>query len=116
MLAEAQEHQDAGRLAEAENSYRRVIESAGDSALAAEAYDGLAAVLQDRGNLDEAVTASRRSVELRQDADAAYALGDALERLNRPDDAIWAFQLASKIRPNFAEAQRAAGNAVAGEK
>jgi tetratricopeptide (TPR) repeat protein len=72
LLATADAHQDAGRLAEAEQVYRQVIEVAENPSQSADGHDGLAAVFQDQGRIDEAVAASRRAAELRGDPDYAY--------------------------------------------
>ncbi len=97
-------HHDAGRPGEAIALYRQVIDDAPDAPTSAEAYDGLAAVLQDAGDVDGAVAASLRSTRLRGDADGAYQLGCTLEQMNRPADADAAFTLAVEVRPGFAEA------------
>jgi tetratricopeptide (TPR) repeat protein len=95
---------DAMRFAEAEPLYRQVIAAAPDSPASAGAYDGIAAIFQDRGELEQAVPASKKAAELRGDADDAYAVGLVLENLGRGDDAVDMFQLAVKCRPGFAEA------------
>jgi Flp pilus assembly protein TadD len=100
---------DAGRGDEAVALYRRVIDAAPDDAETAEAHDGLAAVLQDAGDVDGAVVASRRAAELRGDADDAYRLGYTLDRMNRADDAHAAYALAAELRPTFAEAHAKVG-------
>ncbi len=95
---------DAGRPADAAVLYRQVVDAAPDAPASADAYDGLAAVLQDAGDVDGAVVASRHSVRLRGDADAAYQLGYTLEQMNRPADADAAYALAAEFRPGFAQA------------
>ncbi len=95
---------DAGRGSEAAALYRRVVDAGPDAPASADAYDGLAAVLQDAGDVPAAVDASRRAVALRGDADDAYRLGYTLEQMNRPADASAAYELAAGFRPGFAEA------------
>jgi tetratricopeptide (TPR) repeat protein len=96
-------------LNDAREVYLRVIKAAPDDPSTAPAYDGIAAVLQDQGHIDGAVAASRKAVELRRNPDAAYALGDQLERHGRADDAIEMFRLAAALRPGFAEAHARLG-------
>ena len=100
---------DAGRPAEAAALYRRVIDAAPDATASADAYDGLAAILQDGGQVDEAIAASTMAVRLRGDADDAYRLGYTLEQMNRPSDATAAYALAAEFRPDFAEAHAKIG-------
>lgn len=103
---------DAGRVVEAAAYYRQAIATAPNDPAAAGAYDGMAAVLQDQGHLPAAAAASVRAVELRRDADAAYALGDTLERLDRHSDAVEAFRLAARLRAKFPEAHARLGGAL----
>ena len=100
---------DADRVDEATALYRGVIDAAPDAPSSADAYDGLAAVLQDAGDVDGAVTASRHAVRLRGDADDAYRLGYTLEQMGRLDDANAAYELAADFRPEFAEAHAKVG-------
>lgn len=95
---------DAARPAEAMAVYRQVIDAAPDAPASSDAYDGLAALLQDAGDVDGAVAASKRSVELTGDPDEVYRLGYLLDQMRRPLDAIAMFDLASRLRPTFAEA------------
>ena len=95
---------DAGRGDEAAALYRSVIDAAPEAADSADAYDGLAAVLQDGGRVDDAVLASTAAVRLRGEADDAYRLGYTLEQMGRADDANAAYGLAADFRPAFAEA------------
>jgi tetratricopeptide (TPR) repeat protein len=95
---------DTGRSAEAATLYRQVIDAAPDAVASADAYDGLAAVLQEAGDVPNAVAASLRAVALRGDADDAYRLGYTLEQMGRPADADAAYRLAGECRPAFAEA------------
>src|SRR4051812_41296473 len=53
---------DAGRASEAAACYQRVVDAAPNAPASAGAYDGLAAVLQDQGNLARAAAASLRAV------------------------------------------------------
>ena len=100
---------DAGRAEEATALYRRVVDAAPDAPASADAYDGLAAVLQDAGQIPDAVAASLRAIELRADADDAYRLGFTLEQMGRMADADRAYAVAADLRPAFAEAQAKLG-------
>jgi tetratricopeptide (TPR) repeat protein len=95
---------DMGRADDAMPFYQSVIDGAGETTVAADAWDGLAAIYQDRGRIDDAVHAGKKSVGLRRDADQAYVLGSVLDKLGRPDDAIEAFAMAFAFRPTMAEA------------
>ena len=95
---------DAGRRDEATAAYRQVVDAAPDAAASADAYDGLAAVLQDAGDLAGAAAAGLAAAGLRGDADDAYRLGYTLEQMGRAADADAAYQLAAAFRPAFAEA------------
>ncbi len=95
---------DSGRPAEAETFYRRAIAIDSESTAASGAYDGLAAVLQDNGDLDGAVIASKKAALLRGNADDAFGVGNSLEYLGRIDDAVEMFQLAARLRHDFTEA------------
>lgn len=95
---------DAGRRDEAVALYRRVVEAAPDDPSSGRAYDGLAAHLQDLGDVPGAVAASKRSAEMTGDADEVYRLGYTLQQMRRPADATEMYDLASRLRPGFAEA------------
>jgi tetratricopeptide (TPR) repeat protein len=95
---------DSRRFSEAEPLYRKVIDAAPDSPASVGAYDGLAAVLQEFGDLDQAVPASKKAAHLRADPDEAYAVGLVLENLGRGDDAMEMFRLAADLKPQFGEA------------
>ena len=101
---------DAGGAAEAAPLYRAVIDAAPDDTASAGAYDGLAAILQDAGDVPNAVAASLRAVQLRGDADDAYRLGYTLEQMGRLPDADAAYALAVEFRPTFAEAHAKLGS------
>ena len=95
---------DAGRLDDAEPVYQQVIATAPHAPESAGAYEGLAAIYQDRGDLPKAVQASKKAAELLGDADNAYAVALVLENIGHRDDAMDLFQLAARLRPEFADA------------
>jgi tetratricopeptide (TPR) repeat protein len=95
---------DAGQLTEAEGLYRKAIALDGESPAAAGAYDGLAAIRQDLGDLEAAIPASKKAAVLRGSADDSFGVGNTLEFLGRTADAIEMFILATQQRPGFAQA------------
>ena len=61
-------------------------------------------VLGEQGQLDEAIAACRRAIELKPDhADAHYSLGNFLARTGRLDEAVAAYRKAIALRPDHAE-------------
>jgi tetratricopeptide (TPR) repeat protein len=104
LLTDADAHMDAGRLSEAEQAYRQVIDSAQTPAQSADGHDGLAAVFQDQGKIDDAIAASRRAAELLADPNHAYALASTLLKMGRTADALEVFKFVTTLKPDFAEA------------
>jgi len=66
---------DARQAVEAEGLYRRALAIDSESSAVAGAYDGLAAILQDGGDLDNAIVASKKAAVLRGNADDAFGRG-----------------------------------------
>ncbi len=95
---------DTQRLAEAEAMYRQAIAVDGESPAAAGAYDGLAAVLQDSGQLEPAIAASKKAAVLRGSAEDSFGVGNTLEFLGRIPDAVEMFKLAASQKEGFADA------------
>ncbi len=95
---------DAGQFTEAEELYRRAISIDGESPAAAGAYDGLAAIRQDMGDLENAIPASKKAAHLRGNADDSFGVGNTLEYLGRIQDAIDMYVLATEQRPGFIQA------------
>jgi Tfp pilus assembly protein PilF len=78
-----------------------------------EAHYNLAAMLQARGLLDEAIAEYSRAVELHpNDATANNSLGGALLASGDSSEAIAHFHLALKIRPDYFDAHYNLGNAL----
>jgi tetratricopeptide (TPR) repeat protein len=100
---------DWGRPDEGRPLYQSVIDANTDAAVTANAWDGLAAIYQDQGNIDDAVIAGKNSARLRKDADEAYILGSVLEKLGRSEDAIEVYGWAFEFRPTMAEAAAKVG-------
>jgi Flp pilus assembly protein TadD len=78
-----------------------------------EAHYNLGAMLQARGELDEAIKEYSRALELHpNDATANNSLGGALLAAGRSGEAIERFHLALKIRPDYFDAHYNLGNAL----
>jgi tetratricopeptide (TPR) repeat protein len=108
---------DAGQFADAEELYRRAIALDGESPAAAGAYDGLAAIRQDLGDLENAIPASKMAAQLRGSADDSFGVGNTLEYLGRNVDAIDMFVLATEQRAGFSQAHiKAAQHLLAVER
>jgi tetratricopeptide (TPR) repeat protein len=95
---------DDHRLAEARPVYEQAIALDPENPANAGAYDGLAAVLQDTGDLDGAIIASKKAAVLRGNADDSFGVGNTLEFLGRITDAIEMFRLAATQKDDFADA------------
>jgi protein O-GlcNAc transferase len=102
LFAEALGHHHAGRLAEAEQGYRRILRSVPAHA---DSLHLLGVIGLQTGNLEPALTLVERAVALRPDG-AIYRsnLGQILERLDRRDDAEIAYRKAIEIDARCAEA------------
>jgi predicted O-linked N-acetylglucosamine transferase (SPINDLY family) len=101
-FARALELHRAGRLAEAEQGYRRILERQPEHA---DSLHLLGVVALQTGHLDSALELVQRAVALRPDG-AVYRnnLGQILERLERGDDAARAYEAALELDPGYAEA------------
>jgi protein O-GlcNAc transferase len=109
-LAAGVQHHQAGRLAEAEACYRRVLEAQPNHA---EAHSNLGVALQQQRKLDEAIAAYRQAIGIKPDyAEAHSNLGVALRDQGKLDEAIAAYRQAIGIKPDYAEAHSNLGNAV----
>lgn len=102
--------QSGGRLADAIDRYRRVLEIEPD---VPGAHNNLGNALRDLGRLEEAIASYHRALELQPDfADAHNNLGTALRRAGRLEDALRSHRRALEIRPDFADAHNNEGNAL----
>ena len=70
LLAAGLQHHQAGRLAEAEACYRRVLAAQPNHA---EAHSNLGVALKDQGKLDEAVAAYRQAISIKPDYAEAHS-------------------------------------------
>jgi predicted O-linked N-acetylglucosamine transferase (SPINDLY family) len=101
LLAEAQRHHQAGRLAEAEMLYRRVL-AAEPAHFRALHYLGVAAA--QRGEYGQAEILIRRALALAPNyLEAHNNLGLALQSLGRLDDAVVSFRRALALKPDYVE-------------
>lgn len=95
-------HMVAGKLLEAANGFRTVIDIDGNSG---RAWNELGSCLRGLGELDAALEASRRAVTLLpNDAATHNNLGNVLLQTGRLDAARVAYEQALAIHPNYPEA------------
>ena len=110
LFAAGLQHHQAGRLAEAEACYRRLLAAQPNHA---EAASNLGVALKGQGKLDEAVAAYRQVIGIKPDyAEAHSNLGNALTSQGKPDEAITAYRQAISIKPDYAAAHYNLGNAL----
>jgi tetratricopeptide (TPR) repeat protein len=108
LFAEGLAHHQAGRLAEAENIYRRVL------AMRPDHFDSLhllGVVFLQRCQYEQAVR--QIDVALRQNPNNVNALnnrGTALKELKRFGDALASYDRALKLKPDYADAHSNRGN------
>lgn len=107
----AMEHQNAGRLNEAEVLYRQVLGAAPDHP---EALNWLGAIALQCGALDPARQLISRAIEVAPNYAEAYCnLGDVLATAGDMQGAADAYQKAIDLRPNFVEAVNNLGTVLA---
>jgi predicted O-linked N-acetylglucosamine transferase (SPINDLY family) len=102
VFAEALHHHHAGRLADAEQGYRRILETSPDHA---DSLHLLGVIALQTGRPEPALNLVQRAVDL-VPGGAIYRsnLGQVLERLARPEDAERAYRSAIALDPECAEA------------
>jgi tetratricopeptide (TPR) repeat protein len=101
-LSLAVQHHQAGKLAEAETLYRRVLQAEPRNS---EALHLLGLVAHQVGRNDLAVDYIQQAIRLRPEFPAAHNnLGICLKDLGRLDEAIANYQQALRLKPDFAEA------------
>src|SRR5206468_1898732 len=122
-LAAAIEHHRAGRLAQAEAMYRRVLERRSDHTAAswllealrpgfAWARHNLGGMLGQLGEHEEAVACFRHIAAAMPDsAEAHNDLGNALSELGKGREAIASYRRVVALKPAFAEAHYNLGSA-----
>jgi protein O-GlcNAc transferase len=110
LLAAGLEHHQAGRLAEAEACYQRLLVLQPNNA---EVYTNLGAVLNGQGKLDEAIAAFRQAILIKPDLAVAHSnLANAFRKQRKLEDAVAAYRQAIRIAPDFAVAHCNLGNAL----
>ena len=106
-FALALEHHRAGRLAEAEQGYRAILQRAPSHA---DSLNLLGVIALQTGNLSSALALVQRAVALRPDAPVCRNnLGQVLERHGRDDDAAACYQAAIDLDAGYAEAHNNLG-------
>jgi predicted O-linked N-acetylglucosamine transferase (SPINDLY family) len=101
-FALALEHHRAGRLADAERSYREILQLEPEHA---DSLHLLGVIALQTGNLKSALTLVQRAVALRPDAPASRNnLGQVLARLGNHDEAARSYEAAIGLDPGYAEA------------
>jgi predicted O-linked N-acetylglucosamine transferase (SPINDLY family) len=107
VFALALQHHRAGRLAEAERSYREVLRREPEHA---DSLHLLGVIALQAGNLEIALALVQRAAALRPDAAVCRNnLGQVLERLERYDEAARCYEAAIELDPGYAEAHNNLG-------
>jgi protein O-GlcNAc transferase len=102
LMAEAAAHRRAGRAADAEPLYRKVLSQAPKHP---DALHELGLVVFEQRRADESIDLIRRAMEADATrSDYPFNLGSIFMHLDRRDEAIRAFQRALALRSDFAEA------------
>lgn len=103
-------HQQAGRLAEAEQVYRQILQQQPNYA---DALNLLGALLYQQGRFDEAVAFFQRVLTLQPDNPNAFnSVGVALKGQGQVEAAIDYYRQALALQPEHAEVQNNLGNAL----
>ena len=109
-LRAALDHQQSGRLAEAEAIYRALLRAVSPHA---DVMHLLASNLMLQRRHHEAIALLERVISLQpQSAEACYNLGGALNALGKYERAAQCFEKALDLRPDFAEALSSLGNTL----
>ncbi len=107
-------HHQAGRLRDAEESYRKVLSAAAEHP---ETLQRLGVLLGRMGQFEEGVEMLSRAIrENPSRADFQLDLGLMNQREGRNEEAIGCFQEALRLRPNYVAAHNSLGNAFLGKK
>jgi len=94
-------HYQAGNLQQAEYIYREIIKIQPNIT---DIHYHLGILLQDKGQIDEAITCYRKAIQLNPFADTYYNLALAIQDKGQIDEAIICYQKAISMNPNDAEA------------
>jgi predicted O-linked N-acetylglucosamine transferase (SPINDLY family) len=107
-MAIAAKHEQAGRLAEAESVYQRILAVLPDRD---DAMHALGMVVGRVGRIDQAVELLRRSIAAAPDNAAYYCnLGSVLQNAGRLDEAMGCYQRAVELKSDLAEAHSNMGS------
>jgi protein O-GlcNAc transferase len=110
LLQDAQTLRRTGKLAQAAELYRKILEAEPKHF---EALHALGILTYQSGKLEDAERLIRQAVAANPAAaDAAYNHACLLQRLNRPEEALAAFDAALTIRPDYLEALVNRGGAL----
>lgn len=109
LLALAIDQHRAGRLAEAEHSYRQILQRDPGNA---DSLHLLGIIAHQRGEHEQAVDLIGRAIARKSFAPFHYNLGLALAALGRAADAAAQFEQAIALNPNYAEAHASLGDAL----
>jgi predicted O-linked N-acetylglucosamine transferase (SPINDLY family) len=113
LFAEALSHHQAGRLAEAEQGYREILQQAPQHA---DSLHLLGVIALQTGHLEPALSLVQSAVRIRPDGAIYHSnLGQVLEQLGRLDDAEKAYRTALALDPNEADALNNLGRLLQGQ-
>jgi predicted O-linked N-acetylglucosamine transferase (SPINDLY family) len=97
-----------GRIADAEDCYRRIADLRPDSA---EAHNNYSVVLAERGKWGEAAKSVRRAIRLKPDYAEAYNnLGNYQKKLGQFEEALASYRTSTEANPNNYKAYGNLGN------
>jgi len=112
MLQQAWTHHQAGRLSQAENLYRQILQERPDHP---EALQYLGMLAHQLGKSEIAVELMRRAIASKPDyVEAYYNLGLVFLMLGRKEEAIEVYHRALALKPDYVEAYNNLGNALLG--
>lgn len=109
LFAQARSFHQAGKLADAENCYRQVLEINGDDI---NAINNLGMLYLQQGKFEEGIRLLRRSVGINpEQCYAEMNLGNAYRELKCPSEALGFYDRAIALQPDFPQAYFNRGNA-----
>jgi tetratricopeptide (TPR) repeat protein len=110
LLANGLRAHQAGRLSEAKQWYRQILQADSNQA---EAHHLLGVAANQSGRHAEAIASIERAIELNP-REAVYRanLGVSYEAAGRPAEAVASYQEALRLQPDYAEAHNNLGNAL----
>ncbi len=110
----AVEHYQAGRPAQAERLYRKILSLQPDNAAA---YNNLGIALMKQGRSDEAIACYRRALAIDPGgAETHNALGDAFKDRERLEEATASYRRALEIDPDSADTHHRLALALTGQR